>query len=120
MNYLISLIKTKKLKKYLKVIVIPKHKFIKAYRKRKTHLEYFPYDRCLGKTKLIKKYAQKYKRKIITKYHYYSNPLYIRENVGLYHPKDGEKETIYFVDGISKKTAEQLTRRGIILIGYIQ
>lgn len=117
MNYLISLIKTKKLKRYIKVIVIPKYRFKKAYRRRKTHLEYFPNERCLGKTELIKKLARKYKKKIITKYHYYSKP-YIRENVVLYHPKDGR--TIYFVDGISEKTAEQLTRRGIILIGYIQ
>ena len=120
MKFLIRIIKEGKLIEYIKVVVISKHKFLKAYKNKKSCLLKFPTNRCIGKTTLIYKLACKKGCYIMTNHRVFRrNNRYITMN----HKEKAygffPTERIYFVDGLDEETIRELKNRQCILIGYV-
>lgn len=119
-EFLKRIIKERKLIEYIRTVVIPKYKFLIAYKRKKSCLLNFPKNRATGKTTLIYKLACKKDKHIMTNHRFFiRNKKYIcmnhKEKCWGFHPA----ERIFFVDGLEKEVIEELKRRGCILIGYI-
>lgn len=93
--------------------------FKKNIRRKTTYVINYPGYRCLGKTRLILKLAQKYNLQIITKYSFYQKPYIHRNSYLLDRLPRTNKKIIYLIDGLDLETIYKLKELGYVVIGYI-